>query len=1060
MNNGEVATAILVHFSFASSVVMMIAAFRKHQRSFLQLAFCALVLTLGVWNFGTMMELDYRLITGETVDSAVSIMLIDLCYLAICFNPIFIFFVGRSIGYPDWRPGFQHLALFIIPVISFMMVCTNPLHHLFFKHFSLYSSEAVYGPYYYFHSLYSYGFVFAGLIYITRFAFRSSGVLSKQFFLVLIGVLVPLAGNMLFSFGIVDLSFSVNACLFTVSIICFFVAVFKYQLITVAPISMRQVIDLVSDGFLQTDSKMQIVDYNNTLLGFFPNTTLIRSGTTINDFFSQGEFAADSGGYIALFNQTISSRASATITIGRTDLQPLTMMITPFFNDEGYTGSIMIFKRVEESGAASAAKLQSALMEAEEERQARQSLFDSNPHINFVVDISHEVIDCNPSALKFYQFDNKADFKRDLLQTIIQATPELLPDGEPTVPATQRFADAIAHGETSFDTVLLFDGEEIPFHFDLKMVPYKGAKVIAVYQTDLRTLRQVEKDLERRDRLLSSINQVASRLISLEDQDFDKVFGESIAMLGRSIDVQRVVVWKNFERDGELYCTQLHEWCENAEVQHGKAHTINVKYADVVPTWERTLCRGECVNSITRDLLPSEQEQMERQGIKSVLAVPLFVKDLFWGFVGFDDCVNERLFSEMEEKTLGSGAMLIAAALFRNEITNDLILAKEDALSSARAKGAFLANMSHEIRTPLNAIVGMANIARRKAVNDEAINAVDEILRASRHLMELINDILDFSKIESGKMDIVNEPFSLHAAMREVESLIAHRCAEKSIVFETNLVELEDVAVSGDKLRIKQVIINLLGNAVKFTDERGVVAFMINILEQSASDIALQFLVRDSGIGISPEQIPNLFTAFEQGDRSISIKYKGTGLGLAISQKIINAMGGRIVVESLLGKGSVFHFTIKLSKADLPALLPHMEISTEKLSLLGKRILVAEDIEINSIILVELLADTQVEIDVAVDGVHALQLFERSAVGAYDLIFMDIQMPNMDGYQATRAIRELDRPDAKAVPIVAMTANAYREDIERAMAAGMDDHIAKPIDIDLVKQLLRERIGG
>ena len=691
----------------------------------------------------------------------------------------------------------------------------------------------------------------------------------------------------------------------------------------------------------------------------------------------------------------------------------------------------------------------------EEERAARQSLYDADPHINFIADLNYDVIDGNPTAMKFYGFDNKEDLKSGLMKKIGKAILPIMPNGDPSIPANQRFADAVAHGETSFDTILKFDGDEIPFHFDVKIVPYKGANVIAVYQTDLRELRNVEKDLEKRDMLLSAINTVAARLISVEDNDFEKSFGESIALLGRSINVQRVVVWKNYEKDGDLYCTQIHEWSESAEIQHGKAHAINIRYADVVPTWEKTLRRGECVNAVVKDLLPNEREQMTRQGIISVLAVPLFVRDIFWGFVGFDDCETERVFSEMEESTLGSGAMLIAAALFRNEITNNLIVDREDALSSSRAKGSFLANMSHEIRTPLNAIVGMAQIAKRKATNDEALGPIDEILSASKHLMDLINDILDFSKIESGKMELVDEAIDFPSAMHEVESLITPRCAERNIVLETNIQELPGVSVMVDKLRIKQVLINLLGNAVKFTDKGGTIKFLVYEVAQTAEDIKLNFNVSDTGVGISNEQVPNLFTAFEQGDSAVAIKYGGTGLGLAISQNIVKMMGGTIVVESTLGEGSTFSFTVTLPKTEAKGTSEEESESTGVIiNLKGRHILLAEDIEINRVILTELLADTQVEIHEAVDGKQALQMFEESEPGTYDLIFMDIQMPIMDGYQATKAIRKLDREDAKKIPIIAMTANAYREDIEHALAAGMNSHLSKPIDITVVRQLL------
>ena len=384
---------------------------------------------------------------------------------------------------------------------------------------------------------------------------------------------------------------------------------------------------------------------------------------------------------------------------------------------------------------------------------------------------------------------------------------------------------------------------------------------------------------------------------------------------------------------------------------------------------------------------------------------------------------------------------------------------KELAEEASLAKGEFLSRMSHEIRTPLNAIIGMAHIAKKNAGDKEKTSSsVNEILGASKHLMGLINDVLDLSKIQSGKLELVMEIFSLKQIIDEVELLIYSRCAEKGIAFEINVDQLLEVAIIGDKLRLKQVLINLLGNAVKFTEVGGEIRLSIDVLAQGEEDVTLKFSVSDNGVGMTKEQQSHLFVAFEQGDSSISITHGGTGLGLAISQNLVHAMGGEITVESAPGEGSTFNYTIKFVKTGLPEAMPSNDIQIGTPDLTGKRILLAEDIEINRIILKELLADTNVEIDDAVDGCHALQLFKDSAPSHYDLIFMDIQMPNMDGYQTTKAIRQLDHPDAKSITIIAMTANAYREDIERALAVGMNGHIAKPLDIELIMNILYDKL--
>ena len=381
--------------------------------------------------------------------------------------------------------------------------------------------------------------------------------------------------------------------------------------------------------------------------------------------------------------------------------------------------------------------------------------------------------------------------------------------------------------------------------------------------------------------------------------------------------------------------------------------------------------------------------------------------------------------------------------------THELEIQTEAAQAASRSKSEFLSRMSHEIRTPLNAIIGMAHISRQvPEVPPKAREANNEIITASQHLLGLLNDILDMAKIESGKFSLMKEPFKLLPAMNEVSEIIAQRSRQTKTPFLPNFYGIDDICVSGDKLRLKQVLINLLGNAVKFTDEGGLVTLLVRKRGETHNDITLEFVVEDTGIGMTDEQLSKLFVAFEQTDDSISVKYGGTGLGLAISQSMVGEMGGKVEVDSTPGVGSRFWFSLTMQKAEMP---PEDAPDDGELDLSGINILLAEDVEINQIICIELLSGTGASIDEAENGEIALEKFVASAPGFYDLVFMDIQMPNMNGYETTMALRALDRDDAKTVPVIAMTANAYNEDIERALQSGMNAHIAKPLDVAVMR---------
>ena len=388
------------------------------------------------------------------------------------------------------------------------------------------------------------------------------------------------------------------------------------------------------------------------------------------------------------------------------------------------------------------------------------------------------------------------------------------------------------------------------------------------------------------------------------------------------------------------------------------------------------------------------------------------------------------------------------------------------------AKSEFLSRMSYEIRTPMNGIVGMSTIAMQNIDNTDKIkDCLEKVIMSSKHLLALINDVLDMSKIESGKVELRHECFNFRAFLQDFENLYGEQAKSKGISYETVLASDLEVQIIGDSLRLNQVLSNLLSNALKFTPAKGIIKLRVSKTGEDQENVYLRFEVIDTGCGIAEENYDKIFESFEQENVDVTYKYGGTGLGLSIVKRFTQLMGGGIHVTSVQGSGSTFTVDLpfgKIKESGKPTRFSDIDGRSDlardcyviDYDFKGKRILLVEDNELNREIAEELIGATGASVESAEDGVQAVKKFKESAEGYYDLILMDVQMPHMDGYEATRCIRALGRSDAQKVPIFAMTANAFAEDVQKSREAGMNAHISKPLDIRAVYKQMNRYLQG
>jgi len=579
--------------------------------------------------------------------------------------------------------------------------------------------------------------------------------------------------------------------------------------------------------------------------------------------------------------------------------------------------------------------------------------------------------------------------------------------------------------------------------------------------------------------LLRSVNHAIALLIQAEMIEFETALRKSMEMIINALDADHAYIWKNHKKDGRLFCTQLYEWSVNTNPPQAisNKYAVDVSYEDHLPGWKDEFLRGQCIGRLVREMLPAEQALFSSRGIQSVLVTPIFLKGELWGFFGFDDCRKERHATEHEMSTLHSSSMLVANALWRNEMAQQLLSATEAALMASQSKSAFLANMSHEIRTPMNAILGITNILLlHERLPSEIADGLEKIHNSSNLLLGIVNDILDFSKIEAGKLDIVPAPYQVSSLINDTTQLNMMRIGKKPIEFSLYISETVPAKLIGDELRIKQILNNILSNAFKYT-QAGKVTLSVTYESESDSPenkITLVLGVQDTGVGLTKGQLINLFEKYSRFNLEGCVNVEGSGLGLSITQQLVNLMGGTIHVDSKYGVGSLFVVRLpqdivdndvlgkevveqlSLFRLNQAAIAQRSPIIRSRMSY--GRVLVVDDVKVNLFVAEGLMKPYQLCIETVRSGIEAIDKIKNGEV--YDVIFMDHMMPEMDGIETTKRLREL----GYVHPIIALTANAVMGQSEMFLQNGFDDFISKPIDMhrldDVLNRFVRDKQSG
>lgn len=573
-----------------------------------------------------------------------------------------------------------------------------------------------------------------------------------------------------------------------------------------------------------------------------------------------------------------------------------------------------------------------------------------------------------------------------------------------------------------------------------KPIQNESGEIVGYHSSsrDISERKKIEQQTERKDRLFKALTEASRELLS--NHNFDESLSVASQIMVKALSADFTVMYRLTEDSESNLCLQhlfSFHTADNAfsSKDPGKQ---NLRVLDYLHRWYDNLSIGTVVKGFHSSFTDQERSLINHGNFQSLIVLPIIVNQKLWGIQCYGYLNEYHVWNAVEEAILKSACSGIAGTIIRNQNEIELKEAKETAEYASKAKETFLANVSHEIRTPMNGIIGLTRLLDKTPLNEIQRRYISAVKQSGEYLLVIINDLLDYSKIVAGHMEFEHIPFSLDNILNNINHTYSLKAMEKGIEFRINCADEVPRTLVGDPVRLNQIIVNLIGNSIKFT-EKGYVELRIQLIHQSNNRASIKFTVKDTGIGIAKDKLDTVFESYKQAESATARKYGGTGLGLSIVKKLVEAHHSEIYLDSDTGKGCEFYFTIDFEIAT------KVETAGEEqealIDLTGSKILLAEDNMVNQLLAFDLISSWGAQLIMVENGEKAIQKLKEES---FDLVLMDVQMPVLGGLEATEIIRQYSDEAIRQIPIIAMTADAIKQNIKRCFDAGMNDHITKP----------------